>query len=99
MADTITVFSSARPSADGADGFSTSGVTYPARVTFDPATVGKSAGPTDDISAVAWVAASTPISRGSSVLLADGSRPRVRQVIRYDDDDGLHHVKLLLGGV
>ena len=98
MSDVVTVYSSGRPSADGADGFSTSGTSYPARVTYDPTTVAQASGPVSDVSAVAWVASTSPIGRASAVLLADGSRPRVRQVIRYDDDDGLHHVKLLLGG-
>jgi hypothetical protein len=97
MPDTVTVYAASTPRPDGSDGFSTSGTSYRARVTFDPATVARAAGPTDDVSAVAWIASTAVIARSAAITLPDGTSPPVKQVVRVDDGDGLHHVKVLFG--
>lgn len=97
MPDAVTVYAAGRPAADGSDTFSTASASYPARVTFDPAQVQKAAGPVSDVSAVAWVASTVVIAVGAKVLLPDGTAPPVKQVVRVDDMDGLHHCKVLLG--
>lgn len=97
MPDTVTVYAAGRPAADGSDTFSTASATYPARVTFDPASIQRAAGPVTDVSAVAWVASTVSFAVGAKVLLPDGTAPPVKQVVRVDDMDGLHHVKVLLG--
>lgn len=99
MADEVTVSVATTPGAYGESRHSTASATYTARVTFDPATIMRLAGETSDVSAVAWVASTTSFDRSAKITLPDGSTPPIKQVVRVDDGDGLHHVKVLFGGL
>jgi hypothetical protein len=67
-------------------------------VTFDPATVARAAGPSENASAVAWIDSTAVIARSALITLPDGSTPPIRQVVQTDDEHGLHHVKVVFGG-
>ena len=95
MPRTLTVYSTAAPAADGADQFASTGVSYSARITKDPAVMMKVAGPVKDPSAVAWIASTTAISQGATIQLPDGTRPPIASVSQVDDEAGLYFVKVV----
>lgn len=84
----------------GVGGLSTGGSTFMAHVMESDGSNRKLAGIDEHLSVVAWMnnTSTSAVTRRSSFVFPDGSRPPVKSVTYPRDDDGsVHHTKVVFG--
>ena len=100
MNSTVTVSTRASHNSYGEATYSTSSATYRARIVEKPGFIREAAGETIQFSHTLWIRStgSVSITATDRITLPDGTKPPIVAVERYPDDEGEHHVKVMLGG-
>jgi head-tail adaptor len=100
MDSTVTVSTRSGHSNYGEATYSTSSATYRARIVEKPGFIREAAGETIQFSHTLWIRStgSVSITATDRITLPDGTKPPIVAVERIPDEDGEHHVKVMLGG-
>ncbi len=97
MPHTVTVQELTGKNADGSPTYSTSAVSYRARVVRANKQVRDGRGNTVMAGYFVWVASTGTLSPQALYTLPDGSQPPVFMVESFPDEDGTHHHKVVFG--
>ena len=99
MDSTIKVSTRTGHGTYGQGTFAASTTNYRARIVRRPGYVRAPDGEDIEYRDIVWARStgSVSITASDRVTLPDGSTPPIVSVERYPDDDGAHHVKILLG--
>lgn len=98
MGSTIKISTRTGHSNYGAPTFSNTTTSYRARIVDQPSFVRTAENETVEVQTVCWVRSTGgTITVDDRITLPGGATPQIVGVERYPDEDGHHHVKILLG--
>lgn len=98
MPSTIKVSTRTGHSNYGEPTFAATTTNYRARIVDKPGFVRTANGETIEFTSVCWIASTGgTITVDDRVTMPGGTTPQIVAVERYPDQDGNHHVKLMLG--
>lgn len=97
MDSTIRVSTRTTHNNYGEPSYNTSTASYRARIVHKPGMVRSAGGEEVRYSHVVWMNATVAVEPSDRVTLPGGTVLPVLAVERYPDEDGAHHVKLMLG--